>query len=239
MARRHRGHRRGGRASLRSSRIGDRPRARPSAQQPRPVRLHPSARAPGDLLADGQGRAQCAAGRARADPARGGAARAHDRDRHARALPVPLRRSPDRIRASRAPGRRLRGAPRGSHDRRRRAQDPRRLRDVDQRRLARLRHGRARRPPRRRGRSRGPLLGDLQARARPTRLARRARRAARRPLPERAGRVGRDPQAGRGVDLAVLAAAAAELGEEGREADPSVSLGPKLLGPDVDAERKR
>jgi len=36
-----------------------------------------------------------------------------------------------------------------------------------------------------------------------------------------------------------LAAAAAELGEEGREADPSVSLGPKLLGPDVDAERKR
>ena len=106
-------------------------------------------------------------------------------------------------RPPRPAGRRLRRRAGRAHRRHRRTQVARRPGVDDDGGQAPLPPRRARRRAQRGGRRRGPLLGGLQARARPSGRRRRWTRRGGGPLPERADRVRRDPPARPGVDLPV------------------------------------
>lgn len=129
--------------------------------------------------------------------------RAADRDRHPRALRLPVQHPAGQHRAARAAVRRLRARGRRAVDRQRGTQITGRFGlqpDQRQAALSGRRSGRAAARGRRRG---GPLLTGVQARLGASRRGQRRAGRAADPLAQRADRVLRDPPARRRMDLPI------------------------------------
>ena len=198
------GRRRAGRAAgLLASWCRDRRHRRPRSRAAVPDRVHPRARPRDGVLAVAADPQAGPSGRAAAHGARGGRRRARDRGRLPRALPVRVRRAAGPHRAARPDVRGLRRRPLRAGRRLGGAQVAAGPGLEPDRWQAAIRRRRAVHPASRGGGGRGPVLAGVHPRAGPPRRGRRRPGRAAGPLAERADRVLREPQAGRGVDLPV------------------------------------